>query len=110
MNWTFAGPDPLNVSDVSAVCGDTVIWKPSSDVPLTAIAVQHVANRVMADHGLKGIFNLLVGSGATVGERLLGDSRIPLISFTGSTNMGHRVAEACAALASQHSRYVQGRG
>jgi aldehyde dehydrogenase (NAD+) len=81
---------------IAAVCGDTVIWKPSSDVPLTAIAVQHIANRVMADHGLKGIFNLLVGSGATVGERLLSDSRIPLISFTGSTNMGHRVAEACA--------------
>ena len=81
---------------VAAVCGDTVVWKPSSDTPLTGIAVQHIANRVMADHGLKGIFNLLVGPGATVGERLINDPRVPLISFTGSTRMGRRVTEAAA--------------
>jgi len=81
---------------VAAVCGDPVIWKPSSDTPLTAIAVQHIANRVMADHGLKGIFNLLIGPGATVGERLINDPRVPLISFTGSTRMGRRVTEAAA--------------
>lgn len=81
---------------IAAVCGDAVIWKPSSDTPLTAIAVQHVANRVMADHGLKGIFNLLIGRGAVVGERMVNDKRIPLISFTGSTQMGRRVSEAVA--------------
>jgi aldehyde dehydrogenase (NAD+) len=81
---------------IAAVCGDTVIWKPSSDTPLTAIAVQHIANRVMGDHGLKGIFNLLIGAGATVGERMINDSRLPLISFTGSTKMGRRVSEAAA--------------
>jgi aldehyde dehydrogenase (NAD+) len=81
---------------IAAVCGDPVVWKPSSDTPLTAVAIQHIANRVMADHGLKGIFNLLIGSGATVGERLINDPRLPLVSFTGSTRMGHRVAEACA--------------
>ena len=81
---------------VAAACGDTVVWKPSSDTPLTAIAVQHIANRVMADHGLKGIFNLLIGPGATVGERLINDPRLPLISFTGSTRMGRRVTEAAA--------------
>ncbi len=79
---------------IAAVCGDTVVWKPSSDTPLTAVAIQHIANRVMADHGLKGIFNLAIGSGATVGERMINDSRLPLISFTGSTKMGRRVAEA----------------
>lgn len=81
---------------IAAVCGDTVIWKPSSDTPLAAIAVQHVANRVMADHGLRGIFSLLVGRGAVVGERMISDKRLPLISFTGSTQMGRRVSEAVA--------------
>jgi aldehyde dehydrogenase (NAD+) len=81
---------------IAAVCGDTVVWKPSSDAPLTAVAVQHIANRVMADHGLKGIFNISIGRGAVVGERMINDSRIPLISFTGSTRMGRRVSEAVA--------------
>jgi len=68
---------------IAAVCGDPVVWKPASPVPLCAVAVQHVANRVMADHGLKGIFTLLIGPGREVGERMLGDRRIPLVSFTG---------------------------
>lgn len=81
---------------IAAVCGDTVVWKPSSDTPLTAIAVQHIANKVMADYGLKGIFNLVIGRGAVVGERMINDKRLPLISFTGSTKMGRRVSEAVA--------------
>lgn len=81
---------------VAAVCGDTVVWKPSSDTPLTAIAVQHIANKVMADYGLKGIFNLVIGRGAVVGERMINEKRLPLISFTGSTKMGRRVSEAVA--------------
>ena len=79
---------------IAAVCGDPVIWKPSSLVPLTAIAVQHLANQVMSDHGLTGIFSLLIGTGSDVGERLLNDPRLPLISFTGSTVIGRRVSEA----------------
>jgi aldehyde dehydrogenase (NAD+) len=81
---------------IAAVCGDTVVWKPSSDTPLTAVAVQHIANKVMADHGLKGIFNISIGRGSMVGERMINDSRLPLISFTGSTKMGRRVSEAVA--------------
>jgi len=81
---------------IAAVCGDTTVWKPSSDAPLTAIAVQHIANKVMGDHGLKGIFNLVVGRGSVVGERMINDQRLPLISFTGSTQMGRRVSEAVA--------------
>ncbi|MFQ6070961.1 MAG: aldehyde dehydrogenase family protein [Candidatus Aminicenantales bacterium] len=81
---------------IAAVCGDTVVWKPSSETPLTAIAVQHVANRVMADHNLEGIFSLLIGRGSVVGEMMINDKRLPLISFTGSTQMGRRVAEAVA--------------
>lgn len=81
---------------VAAVCGDTVVWKPSSEVPLTAVAVQNITNRVMADHGVKGIFNLTIGRGAVVGEQMINDYRLPLISFTGSTKMGRRVSEAVA--------------
>ena len=81
---------------IAAVCGDTMIWKPSSDTPLTAVAVQNIANRVMAANDLSGIFNLTIGKGSVVGEKLITDKRVPLISFTGSTNMGRHVAVACA--------------
>ncbi|GAB1471970.1 aldehyde dehydrogenase family protein [Chloroflexota bacterium] len=81
-------------SAIAAICGDTVIWKPSSHTPLTAIAVTHIANKVMADHGLSGIFNLVIGSGRDVGDLLLNDKRVPLVSFTGSTRVGKHVSEA----------------
>ncbi len=81
---------------IAAVCGDPVVWKPAGPTPLTAVAVQHIANRVMADHGLRGIFNLAIGPGSAVGERLLKDPRLPLISFTGSTLVGRHVAEVVA--------------
>jgi aldehyde dehydrogenase (NAD+) len=81
---------------LAAVCGDTMVWKPSSDTPLTAVAVQNICNRVMERHKLSGIFNLVIGPGRTVGEKLINDRRVPLISFTGSTLMGRRVAQATA--------------
>jgi aldehyde dehydrogenase (NAD+) len=77
---------------IAAVCGDTMVWKPSSKTPLTAVAVQHVANEVMEANGLTGIFNLVVGRGSEVGERMLADRRLPLISATGSCRMGRRIA------------------
>lgn len=83
-------------SMIAAVCGDTMVWKPSSKAPLSAIAVQHIVNRVMERHGLTGVFTIIVGKGSTIGERLINDKRIPLISSTGSTAMGRRVAEAAA--------------
>src|SRR5512135_27033 len=83
-------------STLAAVCGDTIIWKPSSYTPLTAIAVTHIANKVMADHGLSGIFNLVIGSGRDVGELLLNDKRVQLVSFTGSTSIGIHVSETVA--------------
>jgi aldehyde dehydrogenase (NAD+) len=79
---------------IAGVCGDTLVWKPSSKTPLCAIAVQHIMNRVMEKNGLEGIFTLVVGKGSSVGERMLNDKRIMLISATGSTAMGKRVAEA----------------
>ncbi|MGO9095859.1 MAG: aldehyde dehydrogenase family protein [Bryobacteraceae bacterium] len=78
---------------IASVCGDCVVWKPSSETPLTAIAVQKICDRVLARHGWKGVFNLVIGRGAEVGERMLADRRLPLISATGSCRMGTRVAE-----------------
>ena len=77
---------------IGAVCGDTMIWKPSSKTPLTAIAVQNIANRVMERNSCPGVFNLVIGRGADVGELMLADHRLPLISATGSCRMGRRIA------------------
>jgi aldehyde dehydrogenase (NAD+) len=81
---------------IAAVCGDTVIWKPSSSVPLTAIAVQNICNELLEQEGYPGIFNLVIGRGSTIGERLINDPRVPLISFTGSTAMGRHIGETVA--------------
>jgi len=80
---------------LAAVCGDTVVWKPSELVPLTAVAIQHIANQVMADHGVSGVFNLTVGDRA-VGELMTNDTRLPLVSFTGSIRTGRIVSETVA--------------
>ncbi len=81
---------------VAAVCGDTMIWKPSSQTPLTAIAVQNIVNQVASRNDAAGVFNLCIGAGSDVGEWLTSDRRLPLISATGSCAMGRRVAETVA--------------
>jgi aldehyde dehydrogenase (NAD+) len=81
---------------IAAVCGDCVLWRPSSDTPLTAIAVQKICNRVLERHGIKGIFNLVIGPSNPVAQALVADPRIPLVSFTGSTEVGRGVAERVA--------------
>jgi aldehyde dehydrogenase (NAD+) len=81
---------------IAAVCGDTLIWKPSSQTPLTGIAITRICHQVMEGSGFEGVFNLAVGSGATVGDRLINDPRVPLISATGSCNMGEKVGTAVA--------------
>jgi aldehyde dehydrogenase (NAD+) len=81
---------------LAAVCGDTNIWKPSSQVPLCAIAVQNIVHEVMKGSGFEAVFSLVVGKGSTVGQRMLDDKRIPLISATGSCRVGRTVGEACA--------------
>lgn len=81
---------------IAAVCGDTMLWKPSELTPLTAVAVQHLANRVMDDHNVQGVFNLVVGDGKGVGSWMSEDQRLPLISFTGSVRTGRSVAQVVA--------------
>jgi len=80
-------------SFIAAVCGNISIWKPSSKTPLTAIAVQNICNSVLEKNGYKGIFNLVIGSGSVIGEKMVNDPRVPLISATGSTKMGIGIAE-----------------
>lgn len=82
---------------IAAVCGDTMIWKPSPTTPLTALAAQHICNRVMAKHGFNGVFNLIIGADDQVGERMTNDARLPLISFTGSARVGKQVARTVAS-------------
>ncbi|MFC1848969.1 aldehyde dehydrogenase family protein, partial [candidate division CSSED10-310 bacterium] len=83
-------------SMIAAVCGDTMIWKPSSETPLTAIAVHNIVNKVMIENGYPSVMNLCIGKGSHVGEMMINDRRVPLISATGSCEMGRRIAHAVA--------------
>ncbi|MCJ7595046.1 MAG: aldehyde dehydrogenase family protein [Desulfobacterales bacterium] len=83
---------------VALIAGDTVIWKPSSKVPLTALAAMKIAWGVLKENGLPdGILNVVIGKREDVGESLISDHRVPLVSATGSVPMGGRVARAVSA-------------
>ena len=80
------------------VCGDSVVWKPSEKTPLTALACQALLHRAMArfgDDAPAGLLQVLIGARA-VGERMVDDARLCLISATGSTAMGRQVAPRVA--------------
>ena len=78
---------------IAAICGNTTIWKPSSSTPLCAIAVQNICNEVIAANDAPNIFSLVIGSGSTIGETMINDQNVPMISFTGSTKMGRHVSK-----------------
>jgi aldehyde dehydrogenase (NAD+) len=81
-------------SALAIACGNSTVWKPSSHTPLCAIATIKIAEKVCRANGVDpAIFTLVIGDGATVGERLLHDQRLPLVSATGSCKLGVRVAE-----------------
>lgn len=82
---------------LAAVCGDVTIWKPSLLTPLTAIASNAIADRVATSMGHPGVFRLVIGTDDVVGERMVADRRLPLISATGSCRMGKRVGQVVAA-------------
>jgi aldehyde dehydrogenase (NAD+) len=81
---------------LAAVCGDVSVWKPSLLAPLTAIATSNLAERVAAGLGHPGLFRLAIGTDEVIGERLIADRRLPLISATGSCRMGRRVGQVVA--------------
>lgn len=82
---------------LATVCGDVNLWKPASKVPLTAVACQNIIQDVLEENDVpEGVFNLIIGKGSTIGESILNDKRIPLVSLTGSTRVGKRAGELVA--------------
>lgn len=78
---------------LAAITGNTVVWKPSPKVPLTAIALQQLVNEIAAEEGHEGVFSLLIPARDEVAELLVRDTRIAMVSFTGSTGVGRFVAD-----------------
>lgn len=81
------------------VCGDSVVWKPSEKTPLTALAVQAIVEKTMKRFGPEapaGLSEILIG-GREIGDLLVSDHRVPVVSATGSTRMGKEVGQKLAA-------------
>ena len=78
---------------LATVCGNVNLWKPSSKVPLSAIAVQNILHDVLQENNIpEGVFSLIIGRGSTIGEKMLNDKNVPLVSITGSTRVGKHAA------------------
>jgi len=81
-------------SALAMVCGDSMIWKPSSKVPLCAIACMNIIHPILKKNNVPdGVVNLVIGAGKTIGENLIRDKNIKMVSFTGSCKMGHHIGE-----------------
>ncbi|MCX6290702.1 MAG: aldehyde dehydrogenase family protein [Bacteroidetes bacterium] len=79
---------------LALVCGDVVIWKPSSKTMLCAIATHHIIAGVLKKNNVpEGVVNLVAGGSKYIGDNFLADHRVPLISATGSTRVGKRVGK-----------------
>ena len=83
-------------SALAWVCGDVTIWKPSEKTPLTGIACQKIAARIFSKNNLPEGISCLINGDYKVGELMTKDERVPLISATGSTRMGKKVAQTVA--------------
>ncbi len=91
--WNFPLAIPTWKLMPSLVAGNTVVFKPASDTPIIAWELV----RVLVEAGLpEGVLNLVLGPGAEVGEALTADPDVDMVSFTGSTDVGRRVAGAAA--------------
>jgi aldehyde dehydrogenase (NAD+) len=81
---------------VAAVCGDTIVWKPSDLAPFSALGVNSLCREVAKRFGFEGVFSLVLGEGPEIGKLMAQDKRLPLISATGSCAMGRSVGVAVA--------------
>lgn len=81
---------------VAAIAGNSVVWKPSPKTPLCAVAVQHICNAVLEKEGYSGVLSLFISDNNALAEKFVSDTRIPLVSFTGSTAVGRRINEIVA--------------
>jgi aldehyde dehydrogenase (NAD+) len=82
---------------IALVCGDPVVWKPSPKAPLCAIAVHGLLQPVLAEAGHGDAMQLVIENDVAVGQSLVEDERVPLVSATGSCRMGRTVAPIVAA-------------
>jgi aldehyde dehydrogenase (NAD+) len=83
---------------LALVCGNSVIWKPSEKTPLTAVAVQAIFEKAVAEFGdAPAHLSQIVQGGRDIGAALVSDERIPLVSATGSTAMGRAVGQVAAS-------------
>lgn len=82
---------------IAAICGNVCVWKPSPKAPLCAIAVQKICNEALEGCGFPPIFNLFIESEVSMAENFVDDNRVDLVSFTGSTAVGRKVAGRVAA-------------
>ncbi|MBI5447737.1 MAG: aldehyde dehydrogenase family protein [Gammaproteobacteria bacterium] len=76
---------------IAAICGNAVIWKPSSKVPLCAIAIQQICNEILHKNACPSVFTLFISADKKIAEQFVRDERISLVSFTGSTSVGEKV-------------------
>jgi aldehyde dehydrogenase (NAD+) len=83
-------------SFVAAICGDISIWKPSPKTPLSAVAAMRICNEALAAAGFPDLFFLFNDARTEIAQKFVDDHRIPLISFTGSTQVGRMVGERVA--------------
>ena len=81
---------------IAYACGDSCVWKPSSETPLCAIGLTNVVRPVLEAEGMGALASLVIGSGREVGQKMLEEKRLPLVSFTGSTGVGRTVASTVA--------------
>ena len=82
---------------LAAICGNVVLWKPSAKTPLCAIAAHRICSEVLHRNSAPNIFGLIIPESHDIARHMIQDSRIPLISFTGSTAVGKEVATTVAS-------------
>src|SRR3990167_4108283 len=82
---------------LAGICGNVSIWKPSHKVSLCAIAVMHICEEVLSKQGFSGLFTLFISKDHEMADHFIADSRVSLISFTGSTKVGRHVGEVVSA-------------
>ncbi len=96
---------------IALVCGDTVLWKPSSKTPLTAIACTKIAEKVLRDFGYDpAICSLAIGKGSDIGDLINTDPRVALVSYTGSVPGGRHVGRLVQERFGKHILELGGNG
>ena len=82
---------------IAAICGNVNVWKPSPKTPLCSIAVQKICNEALADAGLPDVFHVFNDADNSLAAQFVDDTRVDLVSFTGSCAVGRKVGERVAA-------------